>query len=661
MKNSKLVHCTTASALDIINACESFSVGGSGTSLLNNQLIRDCYSHWLLLPLEAVGSKYTKESMRIRLNRVSSQVVNTDFNTVIDVLNGLYYALITHDIRGDKTHNKRLAWNWINQYCVEYVTDFKGPNSPDISLILDLIAPIERELIQYLTQRSVTDLRHVVSWLRFPAKLSLSVGTLEEEALLGFLQTEERLAALSLEEVDEIPALNAIMRRWLGAIDLTFLPVRHGSGSVAEGNLTKAEKYSCLGIDDILDKVLNGWIVGPKHGYDYYLWDPRHVEWQRTSRVQFVPKSATKLRTICMEPATLQYFQQGVMRVLYDYISSHPFLGNRINLRDQTQNQDAAQLGSATETYATIDLSAASDSVSWDLARRLFHGTPLLKWMIATRSTHCELPNGDIIKSGKFAPMGSALCFPIECLIFASVVELVAEEQEYTTLDGHDSWTFWSVYGDDIVIPSNWYPRITDILFRLGFLVNDDKSYHEGPFRESCGGEYYLGKWITPIYYRLDKPLHDFITPSTYVKLLTSANNAMEAGYTFLRSRYLEEAVTLGKKGLARNLRKLGPCYTDTFSTPPFVFSPTPTNYTNGIRWNKGLMRREIEYLAAASKKQTVTDYSRIEEDHILYHEWLIKEFWHPKKLEMFEDFNTKRKWIVPEDLVWKRGIRPLA
>jgi hypothetical protein len=55
------------------------------------------------------------------------------------------------------------------------------------------------------------------------------------------------------------------------------------------------------------------------------------------------------------------------------------------------------------------------------------------------------------------------------------------------------------VYGDDIVIPSEHAYWVTQELERFALVVNTNKSFWTGKFRESCGGDYYDGEWVTPI------------------------------------------------------------------------------------------------------------------------------------------------------------------
>jgi len=273
-----------------------------------------------------------------------------------------------------------------------------------------------------------------------------------------------------------------------------------------------------------------------------------------------------------MEPVTLQYFQQGVMKKLYRYIKCHPYLGRRVKLDEQEQNQLMAKQGSIDNSLSTIDLSAASDSVSWSLVKAVFHRTPLLKWIYATRSSKTLLPNGDVIALKKCAPMGSALCFPIECLIFAAVIEYVAQRWCYSERRAKPDY---SVYGDDLVVPKVLTDELIEALTSLGFVVNTEKSFTDGPFRESCGKDYFEGIDVSSVYYRLSAVNTQRLSPDDFAAICSGCNNAYERDLKHLRSFYLSLIL------------KRSPYFTNTTSKSPQVFSLQPTNFHVRRVWSE--------------------------------------------------------------------------
>jgi hypothetical protein len=194
-----------------------------------------------------------------------------------------------------------------------------------------------------------------------------------------------------------------------------------------------------------------------------------------SSTLTFVPKTSSGPRGICMEPHERMYAQKGLQTSLYDFIENHSPAKGYVNFTDQTINNRLAQKGSLDRSFATIDLKDASDMVSWDLILKLSDET----WreaLTATRSATVRTSLGTI-EMNKFAPMGSALCFPIEAMLFWSIAKTVAPE-------------VW-VYGDDIIVANEYCNDVIVALESYGLIVNRSKTLHKGLFRESCGGDFY--------------------------------------------------------------------------------------------------------------------------------------------------------------------------
>lgn len=609
--------------VDEILSTHRFILGGQLASVHNDMLIKQALRAWVFIPLELVRLSYLKSNqIESFIDSTIKEIIKHDFLFTLESLDSVYRRLIQGNFKR---------------------SDFKDHFTIEVYRICRTVYPF---LFDWGTVTSPSEdlMRNVVSYLRFLSKLSFDMPSLKSKALNDFLETESRLRTLSFEDNVFIPQLQKILSMWLKDLDVSFLPVRHGSGSVAEGSLSKGDKYLQLGIDPMLKMHLT--FQFPDTWKNYYpIGFSQENSFVRNSRVTFVPKSATKLRTICMEPTTLQYFQQGIMRVTYRFIDNHSFLGSKIVLKDQSQNQEGARLGSSLDNYATIDLSAASDSVSWLLVRKLFHNTKYLGWAAATRSTGHVLPDDSVVPSHKFAPMGSALCFPTECLIFCAVVELVARKHDYT-LENDNSYSFYSVYGDDIVCPTCWANEVIEILLSLGFIVNKEKSYLTGPFRESCGKEYYRGIDITPIYYRLDV-LDTSLTAKDYFKLCTGANNAFEHGLTFLRSYFIDILMNAPKRKLSR-WRLSQPVFSTSSEKPPYIFSPCPTNFHLPISWNRDLQKTMVKYLNVSSRD--VEQECSFLADTIGYHEFLIESLFNPNR-DLEEPVIRS---IVPKRLSWK-------
>jgi hypothetical protein len=96
----------------------------------------------------------------------------------------------------------------------------------------------------------------------------------------------------------------------------------------------------------------------------------------------------------------------------------------------------------------------------------------------------------------KFCSMGNGFCFPLETLIFAACCHSVG-----AGIAGTD----FSVYGDDIILRKAFAGDALKLLRVLGFSPNASKTFISGPFRESCGADWFGGVDVRP--YILDYSL----------------------------------------------------------------------------------------------------------------------------------------------------------
>lgn len=203
-----------------------------------------------------------------------------------------------------------------------------------------------------------------------------------------------------------------------------------------------------------------------------------------SNRVVFVPKNWKTKRTIACEPVGSLPLQ-----LAFDTWAKM-LLARRwgIDLSDQSRNQQLAREGSEDGSLATLDLSAASDTLSYNLVAWVLP-TPWFEFLDGLRCTHGSLPDGSQVKYEKFSSMGNGATFSLETLIFAAACKAVGSNR-------------FSVYGDDIIVERELVPALTALLAAIGFTVNKEKSFSTGPYRESCGEHYFQGMEITPFYLR---------------------------------------------------------------------------------------------------------------------------------------------------------------
>ena len=221
------------------------------------------------------------------------------------------------------------------------------------------------------------------------------------------------------------------------------------------------------------------------------------------NRLRFVPKRTDISRVICVEPTLNMFFQLGIGNILTSRLKSY----FSIDLSTQPHyNKEMARVGSfrsqeqysGDDQYCTIDLESASDSIALAMLEE-FLPPRFLSWLKLFRSPTTELPNGERIEMKMVSTMGNGFTFPLQTMIFSSVVSAVYRsldiplvQQESCGVIGKQTANF-GVFGDDIVILTKAKYRVLRLLHLLGFKVNTDKSFFEGPFRESCGGDFFSG------------------------------------------------------------------------------------------------------------------------------------------------------------------------
>jgi len=238
------------------------------------------------------------------------------------------------------------------------------------------------------------------------------------------------------------------------------------------------------------------------------------------AKVILVPKDSRGPRLISCEPVDNQWIQQGIMRRLVQHVESCPVTNEAVHFTDQSPNQCGALLGSCTGRYATLDLKEASDRVSTDLVRLLFP-SHLVEVFESCRSLGTELPGGRILPLKKFAPMGSALCFPVMALTIFSI--LAASAPDAYTRDRI------LVYGDDVIFPTAFAVNAIEQLESFGLKINHDKCCIKGSFRESCGVDAFKGVSVTPL--RLRTVWSSRPSAENYTSWISYANSMYDRKY----------------------------------------------------------------------------------------------------------------------------------
>lgn len=210
-----------------------------------------------------------------------------------------------------------------------------------------------------------------------------------------------------------------------------------------------------------------------------------------SNRLTFVRKDAKQDRTIAVEPHLNVLLQQGAARYMASRLKSHG-----VDISDQTRNQTLARIGSESwfrsDPLVTLDLSAASDSICISLVKRLLPSA----WFgfLGDLRSESFVYKGVTHTYHKWSSMGNGYTFPLETLIFWSLAKACS-----SLCVGEN---VISVYGDDIIIARSSAALLIEALKYCGFSTNVEKSFIFGPFRESCGADWWNGHRVTPVYLR---------------------------------------------------------------------------------------------------------------------------------------------------------------
>jgi len=363
--------------------------------------------------------------------------------------------------------------------------------------------------------------------------------------------------------------LHASLEQW---VTLPF--GRHGPGAVAEK-----------------ERGLLKWNFGNIPGADksLYRFNQRApvnlTDAVPNSRVTCVPKDYKSLRSICIEPKEYQFAQQGIWDVLRYIVHESPLTRNAINFNHQEYNGRLCK----RDDLATLDLKDASDTVRLKLCRLLFP-KEVLRELTRYRSRRISV-RGDLVRPTCFASMGSALCFPVETLVFWAIAQASVHPRSL-----HKPLR---VFGDDIVCPKEDARFIVKMLEASGFKVNVGKTCIDTPIRESCGVYTYAGKDVSIVRFKASRCES---TPA-WISLLDSCKQ--------LHSRFL----TKTSIAMLRHLKQFWHVPFGHFGLPN-----SPEGFSCQSRWNANYQRREWRFPRLEYGRRT----EKFPHEYAFLYAWLV-------------------------------------
>lgn len=309
-----------------------------------------------------------------------------------------------------------------------------------------------------------------------------------------------------------------------------------------------------------------------KHGIEPWRILNQEVFWSNVinvvpgNRITFVPKNSLTDRSIAIEPCMNLYLQLGVDGYIRRRLKRWG-----VDLDNQEKNQELARVGSSewtsSDPFVTLDLAAASDSISLELCRLLLP-PQWYRYLIRLRSP-VGVCDGEVISYEKISSMGNGYTFALESAIFTAIVYAVEKE-----LKGRFNRDEVAIYGDDIIVRQSSSLLVIQMLNRCGFALNPEKSFIQGPFRESCGADWFNGTSVRPVFLTSN--------PSTVMELWCDANRLRRIlslrfmGFEFKVCNLIEEWIPEQFNDCT------GPLSDEDFDSYKHVPIPT-VRYRNGL------------------------------------------------------------------------------
>jgi len=238
------------------------------------------------------------------------------------------------------------------------------------------------------------------------------------------------------------------------------------------------------------DKYYGVW-NRPAHGYAQaravLLKKPPYREISSLEAV-LVDKTWKSLRMIMPNTTIGTLYSGGLGKVIEDRLRSHNYDIRHL----QPVHGELARFGSITGSLVTADQSMASDNITVQLIDAILP-RPWASALKLGRISEMSL-YGQKLDSPTFATMGIGFTFPLQTLVFLCILLSIRDEC------GLDEHTVVSVFGDDLIYDERMHEIVSTCFPALGLVLNMDKTYATGNFRESCGFDYYRGIDVRPFH-----------------------------------------------------------------------------------------------------------------------------------------------------------------
>jgi len=516
------------------------------------------------------------------------------------------------------------------------------------------------------------------------SRLNLEKKSLAEVAYTKWCDSEIAVAKAGMPSDVEKNVISEWFPLENACILYDWMSPHHSSGSTCERVSNPAEKPLLMGLDANLRTFLKvtGWddlvqeglmqsFVPRIAGQQAFAPIPTVGDSEPYHLVIFVAKNWKTYRVVSMEPIAYMFFQQGASVGIQRYLKSRisPVLSRMYCVNTEEENRAAAQRGSIDGSIATIDWSSASDLVAYRYMASLTEGSGLSPFVRMLRTKYAKMPgrisedlwDESVYAVDKMAPMGSAVCFPLESLFFCTVLfsTYLQERWKYTVSERKRMLAAMRVYGDDCTVPVELVQPFLTRMEEIGAQVNMTKSFFNSGsdqdfYRESCGGEYLNGIDVTP--WRLPRKFGGFTISSIFMvdgdwdsatelaQLISLANDLYDLPWA--RYVVIYHLVSVGQLPLffdetgERGLR-----------------SSSPTNFHLRKRYNTSFQRYEVEALQTVRVSKgyytLLKNGAALTDDGRLVYSADYQTL--PDEVRLFEylrqsEMSTRNRLIYPED-----------
>lgn len=324
-----------------------------------------------------------------------------------------------------------------------------------------------------------------------------------------------------------------------------------------EGSMTQFDKY-----------LFKRFQHHTKPSWSCFLWKLSVItKFVHGSRFSQVPKNNLVNRPINIEPFGNMIVQRQVGNHLRSELNR--VFGHDLDTLASEHRKKISLAG-----IATIDLKNASDSISLSFCEWFFP-PHIANTLRKCRSEFILGPDGSYHKLKKISSMGNGFTFELMTWIITSVAKELDNES--------------SVFGDDIIINATKARRLIEILECIGFTVNIEKSFIDGPFKESCGGNFHEEEgYIKSFDFRYPLNIHDCVIIYNKAKYLSAVYPSFNKLECALR-RHVPRAL---QGGIEDSFYKEG-IYCDD-DQPPVILS---NFFRTGARHNHHVMPRQVREL----------------------------------------------------------------